>query len=205
MRFSVERWDAELTALEEILGENSNQLASTPTLLPLRAERMTVSADFGNRVDPVTNTVGFQSGILIAARPGGRVIAPADGRVAFTGQFRSRAGGWQRFGRIVVIRHGERFISVLGHCGRIRVNRGERVRRGDWVADSGDSGLPPHPGLYYELRWRDRSKPVSEAWIPVDPKFYVLDYTWVGEEAWRARGSAQRASDYDAMPYALRR
>ncbi len=204
-RLSLNQWGAELQVLEESLVRDENEIGLAPTILPIVGEQMALSADFGRQVDRLTETTEFHAGLLFAIAKGTRVVAPAAGRVVYTGLFRSSRSYWQRYGKMVVLRHGERYISILGHCDRIRVSRGQRVERGDWVADSGESGLPPHPGVYYEIRRRDMDRPASEGWIPLDPKFFILNYRWPGEESWRSGGVAQVASEYDGLPYALRK
>ena len=203
-RLSLNQWGAELQALEDSLVRDQDEIGLAPTILPLVGEQLAVSADFGRRQDPMTGTSEFHAGLMIAAPVGTRLVAPAAGRVAFTGVYRSARASWQRFGRMVVLRHGERYISIVGHCGRIRVSRGEQVERGQWIADSGDSGLPPHPGVYYEVRRRDMGLPANEGWIPLDPKFFVLNYRWPGGGSWRS-GAPQAAVEHDRLPYAMRK
>lgn len=202
---SLRQWGSELEAVETALDVMEDQLAKAPTILPVVSERLALSSDFGRHFDPLTETTRFHNGLLIAAPRGARVVAPADGVVAFTGVFRSTRGSWQRLGRMVVVRHGERFISILGHCDRVRVSPQQQVRRGEWLADAGDSGMTTHPGVYYEVRRRDPELDGPEAWIPVDPKFFILNSPWSENGSLRNGEAPATAPEFELLPYALRR
>lgn len=208
VRVSLAQWQAELAAVEGALGGVQERLAQTPTVVPLAADRMVLSADFGRHRDVLTETTRFHNGMLIAASLGAEIIAPADGRVAFTGVFRSSRDSWQRLGRLVVLRHGDDFITILGHCDRARVSPGEEVRRGQVVGEVGDSGLAPHSGVYYEVRMHladDDPEKSGLDWVPVDPKFFILDHAWGDDAPRRAAAGPQRAPEFELLPYALRR
>lgn len=209
VRVSLGQWGAELTAIEGALESGRQRLALTPTILPLAGDRFAVSSDFGRHRDVLTETTRFHNGMLIAAPRGAAVIAPADGRVVFTGVFRSTRASWQRLGRMVVLRHGEEFVTIVGHCARALVSPGQTVVRGEALAEVGDSGRVPHPGIYYEVRMhRPEVNAGAEAsgfdWVPVDPRFFILDTTW-GDDARPAATAPQQAPEYEPLPYALRR
>ncbi|MBF0341311.1 MAG: peptidoglycan DD-metalloendopeptidase family protein [Magnetococcales bacterium] len=61
---------------------------------------------------------------------------------------------WFRgYGLLLIIKHGEHVYSLYGHNHRIRVAQGDRVRAGETIAESGDTGsLDGVPGLYFEMR-----------------------------------------------------
>jgi septal ring factor EnvC (AmiA/AmiB activator) len=92
-------------------------------------------------------------GVLIAAPEGGKVRAVSQGRVAFA--------DWMRgFGLLLIIEHGDGYMSLYGHNQALYKEVGEWVDTGDVVATLGASGGQLEPALYFELRHQGR---------PVDP------------------------------------
>ncbi|MEJ0010567.1 MAG: peptidoglycan DD-metalloendopeptidase family protein [Alphaproteobacteria bacterium] len=88
-------------------------------------------------------------GIVVAARAGGTVVAPWGGEVVFTGPFMD-------YGRIVLLKHGNGYISLLAGLGAIDVALNQEVRAGEPL---GRMPASPSPTLYVELR--DHSKPID--------------------------------------------
>lgn len=87
---------------------------------------------------------GASRGIVMAARPGARVVAPYDGKVVYAGTFRS-------YGQILIIEHGERYHTLLAGLERIDAVVGQWLLAGEPV---GVLGAPRdgQPELYFELR-----------------------------------------------------
>jgi murein DD-endopeptidase MepM/ murein hydrolase activator NlpD len=101
----------------------------------------TVSSRFGQR-----NSRPHE-GLDISARVGAPIWAAAAGVVTFSG----RLGG---YGNLVVIRHDELYSTAYAHNHANYVRRGERVERGQHIADVGKSGNARgnHPHLHFEVR-----------------------------------------------------
>ncbi|MBF0628987.1 MAG: peptidoglycan DD-metalloendopeptidase family protein [Magnetococcales bacterium] len=61
---------------------------------------------------------------------------------------------WFRgYGLLLILKHGEQVYTLYGHNHRILVSQGDRVRAGETIAESGDTGaLDGIPGLYFEMR-----------------------------------------------------
>jgi murein DD-endopeptidase MepM/ murein hydrolase activator NlpD len=93
-------------------------------------------------------------GINIAVPEGTPVKAAETGTVAYAG---SEVKG---YGNLVLIRHDNGFVSAYAHNGEIAVKRGDRVKRGQVVAKSGQSGNVTSPQLHFEIR---------KGSTPVDP------------------------------------
>ena len=93
-------------------------------------------------------------GIKIAVPLDTPIKAAADGVVAYVGDGVASLGG------LVIIKHGDGWTSVYGHASKLRVQRGQSVKRGQTIALSGDSGFADQPEVHFELR-RGRT--------PVDP------------------------------------
>ena len=84
-------------------------------------------------------------GVMIEAAEGGDVRAVAQGRVAFS--------DWMRgFGLLVIIDHGDGYMSLYGHNQALYKEVGEWVDTGEVVAQLGASGGQSASGLYFELR-----------------------------------------------------
>lgn len=88
---------------------------------------------------------GTSSGLLIAATTGATVKAVANGKVVF-------ADWMNGYGLILIIDHGNGYMSLYAHNEALLRDAGEDVRRGDAIANVGNSGKQGRPGLYFELR-----------------------------------------------------
>ena len=89
---------------------------------------------------------GGNEGINIAVPEGTPVKAAEDGTVAYAG---SDVKG---YGKLVLIRHDGGYVSAYAHNGEIAVKPGEKVKRGQPIAKSGQSGNVTSPQLHFELR-----------------------------------------------------
>ena len=105
-----------------------------------------ISSPFNlRRVNPVTHRVEPHLGTDFAMPTGSAVRAPADGVVVKT--------GFQRYaGNYVVIQHSRKFQTRYFHLSHILVHRGEKVKMGEEVALSGNTGRTTGPHLHYEVR-----------------------------------------------------
>ena len=95
---------------------------------------------------------GDRGGIDIAGRRGQPVVAARDGRVVYTGS------GLVGYGRLVIIKHGERLLSAYAHNDRVLVQEGQAVRAGQKIAEMGSTGAE-RVKLHFEVR-RD-GKPLN--------------------------------------------
>jgi hypothetical protein len=97
-------------------------------------------------------------GIDLAAPKGTPILAPADGVVTL-------ADADLYFeGSMVVIDHGQGFLSKYLHVSRIDVEAGQLVTRGDLIGAVGSRGRSTGPHLCWRLKWRDRN---------LDPELWV--------------------------------
>ncbi len=84
-------------------------------------------------------------GVLIAAPAGTAVKAVADGTVVF-------ADWMTGYGNILIVDHGNGYMSLYAHNDGLLRAAGDAVRRGDALAAVGSSGGQERPALYFELR-----------------------------------------------------
>jgi len=85
------------------------------------------------------------NGVVLSAPRGREVRAVYHGRVAF-------ADWLAGMGLLVIVDHGEGYMTLYGYNETILTNTGDWVAPGDAIATVGDSGGQPQAGLYFELR-----------------------------------------------------
>jgi len=115
-------------------------------------DRAAVGSPFGTRA-------GRQhEGIDLPAPIGTPVYAAADGQVVYAGS------GIRGYGNMIVIQHEGDLLTVYAHNSQLLVARGDKVRVGQRIALSGQSGHATGPHLHFEVR---------SGQIPVDPVSYL--------------------------------
>jgi murein DD-endopeptidase MepM/ murein hydrolase activator NlpD len=129
----------------EVPGSPDSSGAATPPaagtgtfLWPVRGH---VLATYGTKSDGTHN-----DGINIAASRGTAVEAVDAGVVAYTGN------ELRGYGNLVLVKHANGWISAYAHCDAILVKRGEKVGRGQVIAQVGSTGNVSEPQLHFELR-----------------------------------------------------
>jgi murein DD-endopeptidase MepM/ murein hydrolase activator NlpD len=142
--------------LDEFFKGQESLLSSTPSIWPVRGW---VTSGFGYRVSPFTNMKEVHDGIDVATRMNAPVISPADGIIV-------RVGNDISYGNILEIDHGYGVVTRYGHNSRILVNMGDMVKRGQVVAEVGNTGRSTGPHLHYEVFMKG---------IPVNPLNYIFD------------------------------
>lgn len=147
--------ETSLHELQEFFEDQKSILSSTPSIKPTQGW---LTSGFGYRICPFTGLKMFHKGMDIAASTGTPVIAPADGVVIWIG----RKGN---YGKMLVIDHGYGYTSRYGHTSRIITSLGERVKRGQKIAEVGNTGRSTGPHLHYEVRVKG---------VPTDPRKFVL-------------------------------
>ncbi len=195
--------EAFLDEVQSFESSHREQVETTPSISPLRGEDFVLTSPFGTRTSPFTKEIDFHAGIDLAAAVGTPIYAPANGVVAFAGRYPLRRSvGWWRYGNLVALRNGERFITLFGHCDEIKVRNGQKVRQGDILATVGNTGWSTNPHLHYEVR---RLEPDRE-YVPIDPRIYILDHRWRDEEKLliRARNSPD-SRGFEPLPRVLKR
>lgn len=117
-----------------------------PLLLPVGNAR--VSSGYGPRTHPVTGQVGkVHTGIDFAVPQGTAVHAAESGTVIMAEWFSG-------YGNAVIVDHGGGMWTLYGHLrnGGFNVKEGDRVGRGDKIAESGSTGRSTGPHLHFEVR-----------------------------------------------------
>jgi murein DD-endopeptidase MepM/ murein hydrolase activator NlpD len=92
-------------------------------------------------------------GVNIGVQRGSTIAAAADGVVAYVGS------DIPAYGTLVLVRHGDGWISAYGYADTLAVTRGQKVRRGQMIARSGANPYTGEPQLHFEIR--NGRKPVN--------------------------------------------
>jgi murein DD-endopeptidase MepM/ murein hydrolase activator NlpD len=191
--------EAELVRLREFEAAHPEAVREMPAACPLRGGSYVLTNPFGREQSAFLRGLGFHGGIDLAAPRGTPIRASADGVVAFAGVYPlARSPAWWRLGQLVAVAHGERYLTIYGHCDELKVGARQPVRRGEVLATVGSSGWSLGPHLHYEVRRRT----AAGALLPVNPLIYVLDRRWPDEERLLARGFAA-PRDYEPLPPGL--
>lgn len=109
------------------------------------AKQFRISSNFNpRRTNPVTGRVAPHRGVDFAMPQGTPVLSVGDGEVVVAK--RSGAAGYY-----VAIRHGRSYTTRYMHLRKILVKPGQKVKRGDRIALSGNTGRSTGPHLHYEV------------------------------------------------------
>jgi lipoprotein NlpD len=106
--------------------------------------------EFGDR--PGTGT-----GLLIGGSLGEPVQAAAPGRVVYAGD------GLIGYGKLIILKHNDTYLSAYGHNASLLVREGEAIRKGQRIATMGE-GPGREPRLHFEIRQNGK---------PVNPRQYL--------------------------------
>lgn len=142
-----DRQQAQLKALEDLLLDRKVASSLRPTGMPVRGY---ISSYYGYRTDPINGSREFHSGLDIATPIGTPVHAVAEGIVTYAGV---RSG----YGNVVEIDHGNGYMTRFAHNSKFLVHVGQRVRVGQVISLSGDTGRSTGPHLHFEVWYKGRT------------------------------------------------
>jgi len=146
---------ARLDMLEALLLQQNFKKDTLPSGSPVDAAYN--SSSFGRRVDPFTGMMAMHEGLDFAAEVGTPIYAVASGIVA-------QAERMPDYGNIVKVDHGSGLETRYAHAARLLVKVGERVERGQLIAEVGNTGRSTGPHLHFEVRLNG---------VPLDPRKYL--------------------------------
>jgi murein DD-endopeptidase MepM/ murein hydrolase activator NlpD len=144
-------------AMLDTLARRADDLDHIPSIRPV--DTGWLSSGFGKRNDPFTGQLAYHHGIDYSVPVGTLVRATAAGVVSVVKNERG-------FGRVIKVDHGNRIVTVYAHLSQALVKKGQRVARGEVIAESGKSGRVTAPHLHYEVRVGERR---------VNPQSFILD------------------------------
>lgn len=139
----------ETTASNSNISNNttpSNEFSGTNFAALKGKLRLPVPGNVTNRFGASREDSGISwKGLFIKAIEGTEVKAVANGRVVFADWLRG-------FGNLIIVDHGDGYMSLYGNNQALLKPVGETVKAGDSIAAVGNSGGNSSNGLYYELR-----------------------------------------------------
>jgi murein DD-endopeptidase MepM/ murein hydrolase activator NlpD len=138
----IEEQEKNLDVVKASSEEYKTIKAQTPEGLPVPGY---ISPGFGWRIHPIFHIPDYHTGVDISESYGYPIKATADGIVNESGW----AGG---YGYAVKIYHRDGIETLYAHCSKLLVNVGERVKRGQTIANIGDSGTATNAHIHYEIR-----------------------------------------------------
>lgn len=157
-----------LATLEQAADSLKDRFDNIPAIQPVINKELTLlTASYGMRIHPFYKSLAAHQGVDYTVSEGSRVFATADGRIKEIITKRTSSGN------TVVIDHGNGYETVYSHLGKIYARRGDRVRRGDIIAQSGNTGLSLAPHLHYEIRHNGmRVDPIHYFFMELTPTEY---------------------------------
>lgn len=100
---------------------------------------------------------GLNKGIDIGGKLGEPVVAAAAGDIVYSGS------GLRGYGKLIIVKHSEKYLSAYAHNSKLLVDEGDVVKAGQPIAELGSSGAD-RVKLHFEIRYDGK---------PVNPKKYL--------------------------------
>lgn len=145
----------EVATLSKRAGDMASCIPAIPPFSPEKG-KYTLSSPFGYRSDPISGETRYHDGQDFAMKPGTPIYTTGDGVVeyvkfSFTG-----------YGNEILIDHGFGYKTRYAHMSIVSVAEGMKLKRGDCIGESGNSGKSTGPHLHYEVLYRgERVNPMN--------------------------------------------
>ena len=152
---AVDARDDSLSSIEAKILQQSVLKDMLPNSNPINAAYN--SSSYGWRIDPFNGNKAFHEGLDFTANTGTPIRAAADGIV-----LSADLGG--AYGKLVKIEHGAGLETRYAHASKLLVKAGDRVVKGQIIAEVGSTGRSTGPHLHYEIRLNGES---------LDPRKYL--------------------------------
>jgi murein DD-endopeptidase MepM/ murein hydrolase activator NlpD len=131
--------------------------AAPVTNAPTKAMASATKAAEKDNAPAEADQMQFHKGLDIAVPFGSDVVATAAGTVIFSGQ----KGG---YGNCVIVSHGNGLATLYGHLSQLVAKVNDKIKVGQVIAKSGNSGRSTGPHLHYEVHKNN---------TPVNPKLFM--------------------------------
>ena len=126
---------------------NEKMFRHIPSIAPVKGY---IGSRYGYRTDPIDGKRRMHSGLDFPVNLNTDVVATGDG-VVTKAQYDS---GW---GRYIKIDHGYGYETIYAHLWKINVKKGQKVKRGDKIGKSGNSGRAAGFHLHYEVHKNNKT------------------------------------------------
>ena len=165
-----------MTVIESRLFEQKIKKLMVPTEAPVKD--VNLGSTFGWRIDPITGRSALHTGLDFPAEPGTPIFAAAGG-VVVAQEFHSQ------YGNMIEVDHGNDLITLYAHSSRVFVKKGDLIKRGQKIAEVGNTGRSTGPHLHFEVLVQG---------VPQDPqKFLNAGSNLPTPQIARASNAAQQA------------
>lgn len=143
-------------------------LSCTPAIMPVKdVDIYRISSHYGYRTDPFYKVQKMHSGIDFAGPIGTHIYCTGDGVVE---KVIKGNGG---YGNNIIVNHGYGYKTRYAHINKAYVKEGQKVKRGQHIADMGNSGKSTAPHLHYEVIKNDKAiNPVNFFFNDLTPEEY---------------------------------
>ena len=153
-----------------VFSKRAEDMASCiPKISPIVPDqsKYRLSSGFGVRTDPVYGGRARHMGLDFAMPSGNPVYSTGDGTVVSVEM--SRTG----YGNNIIIDHGFGYQTRYAHLSSVFVEQGMKVKRGDFIGKSGNSGKSSGPHLHYEVIYMGNPvNPVNYLDLDISPVEY---------------------------------
>ena len=153
------------------LSKRAGDMASCiPAISPVTTDRSIyrLSSSFGYRADPFSGRTKRHTGVDFALKPGNPIYATGDGVVE---SVKFELFG---YGNQVLINHGFGYKTRYAHLKTVGVAEGMKIKRGECIGLSGNSGRSSGPHLHYEVLYKDRHvNPANYYDLTITPDEYA--------------------------------
>jgi len=126
-----------------------DRIRHIPSIRPVSGGYL--NSNFGYRQDPIDAVRRFHQGQDFSVPTGTPIFAPADGVV-------KRAYYIGGFGNHIKLSHASGYTTTFAHLSKIFVRHGQKVKRGDVIGETGNTGRSTAPHLHYEVHYRGTPK-----------------------------------------------
>jgi murein DD-endopeptidase MepM/ murein hydrolase activator NlpD len=151
-----------MTVMESRLFDQKMRKMMVPTQQPVKVGQL--GSSFGWRIDPFTGRSALHTGIDFQANPGTPILAAAGGVVV-------TSESHPAYGNMIEVDHGNDLITRYAHASRSWVSRGDLVKRGQRIAEVGNTGRSTGPHLHFEVLVQG---------VPQDPQKFLAAGRGVG-------------------------
>ena len=142
----------ELVSYEKIYDRvkgDIDRIRHIPSIRPVSGGFL--NSSFGYRQDPIDDIRRFHQGQDITVPTGTPIFAPADGVV-------KRAYYIGGFGNHIKLKHSSGYSTTYAHLSKIFVRHGQKIKRGDIIGATRNTGRSTAPHLHYEVHYRGTPK-----------------------------------------------
>ena len=156
---------------DELFGMANNKedlIAAIPAIQPIyNKDLRRVASGYGMRIDPFLKVRRMHYGLDFSVKKGTPIYATADGEVVI---IKSSFGG---LGKHIYLDHGNGYRTVYAHLNKFNVKKGQKVKRGELIAYSGNTGRSTSPHLHYEVHKNgEKVNPINFFFNDLTPSQY---------------------------------